>query len=327
MLSLRSMGMILLRLAFIAPLSCSLVWAVEYPTRPVRFIVPFPPGGNIDTHARLVGQRLSEVWRKQAVIDNRPGAGGNIGMAMAAQAPADGHTLVWAGASTLAVSPHIYKNLGYNLEKDFTPVIRAVDTQNVLVVHPSIQVQTVKELIVLARARPGALSFASSGSGTISHLGGEMFKIMSKTDLVHVPYKGSSLAMADLLSGQVQVMWDSLTSAMPQVRASKLRALAVTGKKRTPLAPELPTMAESGLPEFEIVNWLGILAPRGVSKEIIRELSTDLNAVLGSADMREKMMKYGAEPATGTPEEFARYISTDRDRWGVVAKKVGVTPK
>jgi tripartite-type tricarboxylate transporter receptor subunit TctC len=298
-----------------------------YPTKAVRFIVPFPPGGNIDTHARIIGQKLTELWRQTAIIDNRPGAGGQIGMELAAKAPADGYTLVWAGTSVLAVGPHVYPRLNYDAEKDFIPIIRAVDTQNILVVHPSVPAKNLQDLIALAKARPGVLNFASSGSGTISHLAGELFKAMTKTEIAHIPYKGSGPAMTDLLSGQVGLMWDSLTSSLPQARAGKLRALAVTGLKRSPSVPELPTMAEAALPGFEVVNWLGILAPKGVRHEVIAKVNADVTQIIKLPDVRDRMLASGAEPAGSTPEAFGAYIRAESAKWGKIVKSVGVKPE
>jgi tripartite-type tricarboxylate transporter receptor subunit TctC len=298
-----------------------------YPAKPVRFIVPFPPGGNIDTHARIIGQKLAERWKQQAIIDNRPGAGGQIGMELAAKAAPDGYTLVWAGTSVLAVGPHVYAKLAYDEERDFQPVIRAVDTQNILVVHPSLPVKNLKELIALAKARPGTLNFASSGTGTISHLGGELFKARTGTDIAHIPYKGSAPAMTDLLSGQVGLMWDSLTSSLPQARAGKLRAIAVTGLKRSPSVPELPTMSESGLPGFEVINWLGILAPRAVRKEYVVKVNDDVMQVIRMPDVKQRMLESGAEPSGSTPEEFGIYIRAESAKWGKVVKAVGVKPE
>jgi tripartite-type tricarboxylate transporter receptor subunit TctC len=297
-----------------------------FPAKAVRFVVPFPPGGNIDTHARIIGQKLTERWKQQAIIDNRPGAGGQIGMELASKAAPDGYTLVWAGTSVLAVGPHVYAKLSYD-EADFQPVIRAVDTQNILVVHPSLPVKNLKELIALAKARPGTLNFASSGTGTISHLGGELFKSMTKTDIAHIPYKGSAPAMTDLLSGQVGLMWDSLTSALPQARAGKLRAIAVTGLKRSPTVPELPTMSESGLPGFEVINWLGILAPKGVRKEIVVKVNDDVTQIIKMPDVRQRMLDSGAEAAGSTPEEFGVYIKSESAKWGKIVKAVGVKPE
>ena len=298
-----------------------------FPTKPVRFIVPFPPGGNIDTHARIVGQKLSELWRQTAIIDNRPGAGGQIGMELATKTAPDGYTLVWAGTSVLAVGPHVYQRLNYDGEKDFIAIVRAVDTQNILVVHPSLPVKNPKELIAFAKARPGALNFASSGSGTISHLAGELFKAMTRTDIAHIPYKGSAPAMTDLLSGQVGIMWDSLTSSLPQARAGKLRALAVTGLKRSPSVPELPTMSEAALPGYEVINWLGILAPKGVRREVINKVNADVMQILKLPDVRDRMLASGAEAAGSTPDEFAAYIHAESAKWGRIVKSVGVKPE
>jgi tripartite-type tricarboxylate transporter receptor subunit TctC len=280
----------------------------------------------MDTHARIVGQKLTDTWRQQMVIDNRPGAGGHIGLEIASKAPPDGYTFVWAGTSVLAVGPHVYKGLNYSLD-DFVPVIRAVDTANILVAHPSVPAQNLRQLIALARAKPGALNFASSGTGTISHLAGEMFNSMTGASLVHIPYKGSSLAMTDLLSGQVGVMWDSLTSAVPQVRAGKLRVIAVTSLKRSPSYPQIATMAESGLPGFEIVNWLGILAPKGAPREAVVRMNEQVNAVIKLPDVRERMNALGAEPAGSTPEEFGAFIRTEIAKWGKLVQRVGLKPE
>jgi tripartite-type tricarboxylate transporter receptor subunit TctC len=312
--------------ALAAFLAAGVAHAAAYPDKPIRFIVPFPPGGNIDTHARLVTQKLTEAWRQQMLIDNRPGAGGNIGLEIAAKAPHDGYTFVWSGTSTLAVGPHVYKKLNYSLD-DFTPVVRAVDTQNVLVLHPSVPAQNVKQLIALSRARPGMLNFASSGAGTVSHLAGELFKSMAGVNIVHIPYKGSAFAMTDLISGQVGIMFDSLTSAMPQARAGKLHALAVTGLKRTSSYPELPTLSESGLPGFEVINWLGILAPKGVPPEMIARLNEQILAILKTPQMRERMATYGAEPAGSTPEEFGTFIRAESAKWGKIVRTVGLQPE
>lgn len=300
--------------------------SASYPERAVRFIVPFPPAGNLDTHARIVGQKLTEALKQPMVIENRPGAGGNIGMEVAAKAPADGYTLVWGGTSVLSVGPHVYKNLSYTLD-DFAPVVRAVDTANVLVVHPSVPAQNLKQLIALSRSKAGVLNFASSGTGTISHLAGEMYKSMTGADIVHIPYKGSSLAMTDLLSGQVGLMWDSLTSSMPQVRAGKLRAIAVTSLKRYPSYPQLPTMAESGLPGFEVVNVLGILAPKGTPRDAVVRMNQQINSLLKTADVRERMNALGAEPAGSTPEEFGAFLRSELVKWGKLVQRVGLKPE
>jgi tripartite-type tricarboxylate transporter receptor subunit TctC len=299
-----------------------------WPVKPVRFIVPFPPAGNIDTHSRIVGRGLAELWGQSALIENRPGAGGQIGMEIALRATPDGYTLAWAGTSVLAIGPHVYRKLPYDPEKDVVAVVRAVDTQNILVVHPSVPAKTLKELIAIARARKGGMNFASSGTGTISHLGGELFNSMAGTVLVHVPYKGSSPAMADLLSGQVDLMWDSLTSALPQVKAGKIRAIAVTGLKRSPSVPQLATMDESGLKGFEVINWLGVVAPRGVAREVVTKVNADVLSVVRQPAIREQMLTHGAEPAApASPEEFAAFIRAESARWGKVVRAAGLQPE
>lgn len=297
----------------------------SYPTKPVRVIVPFPPAGNTDVYARPIARKLSEMYGQQMIIDNRPGAGGSIGMDLAAKAPPDGYTLVWGSTSTHGVGPNVYKKLPYDPVRDFQPVVLAVLAQNILVVHPSVSAKSVRDLISIAKAKRTALTFASSGNGTISHLAGELFKTMTATDLVHVPYKGSSPAMLDLVSGQVDLMFDSLASALPQVRAGKLRAIAVTGEKRFAAMREVPTIDESGLKGYAVATWLAIWAPRNTPASIVNKVNGDVNTVLQQPEILKLMAANGAEPGGGKPERLDQHVKSEIAKWGRVVKAAQVT--
>jgi tripartite-type tricarboxylate transporter receptor subunit TctC len=297
----------------------------QYPTRAVRIIVPFPPAGNTDVYARPVARKLTELYGQQMIIDNRPGAGGSIGMELAAKSPPDGYTLVWGSTSTHGVGPNVYRKLPYDPVKDFEPVILAVLAQNILVVHPAVPAKTVKELIAITRSKRSSLSFASSGNGTISHLAGELFNTMAGTDMVHVPYKGSSPALVDLISGQVDVMFDSLAASLPQVRAGKLRALAVTGEKRFPAMKEIPTISESGLKGYEVSTWLAIWAPPKTPRELIAKLNADIDKTLHQPDMMKLMTENGAEPGGGPPARLDQHVKNEIAKWGRVVKAARVT--
>lgn len=315
----------LLRACLIAvPAFAVAVQAQSYPAKPVRIIIPFPPGGNTDIYARPIAAKMGELYGHQMVVDNRPGAGGSIGMQIAAAQPPDGYTLVWGSTSTHGVGPNVYKKLPYDAVADFEPVILTVIAQNILVVHPSVPAKNVRELIALAKAKRGGLSFASSGNGTISHLAGELFRTMTATGMVHVPYKGSSPAMVDLLSGQIDLMFDSLSSSLPQVRAGKLRALAVTGAKRYPGMPDLPTITESGLKGFEVTTWLAIWAPARTPKEIVGKLNSDINKILLQPDILRLMADNGAEPGGGSPERLGAHVKSEIAKWGAVVKAANI---
>ena len=294
--------------------------AQSWPAKSVRIIVPFPPGGNTDIYARPVSAKMGELYGRQMVVDNRPGAGGSVGMQIAAAQPPDGYTLVWGSTSTHGVGPNVYKKLPYDAVADFEPVILTVIAQNILVVHPSVPAKSVKDLIAAAKGRRGGLSFASSGNGTISHLAGEVFKGMTGIDMTHVPYKGSSQAMVDLLSGQIDLMFDSLSSSLPQVKAGKLRALAVTGAKRFPGLTELPTIGESGLKGFEVTTWLALWAPARTPRDIVGKLNTDLNKILYERDILRLMADNGAEPGGGSPERLGAHVKAEIAKWGAVVK-------
>jgi tripartite-type tricarboxylate transporter receptor subunit TctC len=294
--------------------------AQTYPNKSIRLVVPFPPGGTTDILARDVGQRLTEAFGQSVVIDNRPGAAGNIGSDIVAKSPPDGYTLEMATVSTHAINPGLYSNLPYDHIKDFAPVILVARVPNVLEVNPAVPVNSVSDLIKLAKEKPGQINFASSGSGTSIHLSGELFKTMAGVEMVHVPYKGSAPALVDLVSGQVQVMFDNLPSSLPQIKAGKLRAIAVTSEQRSPALPDIPTIAESGLPGFEATSWFGIIAPAGTPPAIIAKLNAELDKWLQSPAGKELLLTQGALPAGGTPEQFAAYIRAETDKWAKVIK-------
>jgi tripartite-type tricarboxylate transporter receptor subunit TctC len=298
-------------------------WAQAYPTKPIRLVVPFPAGGTTDILAREVGQRLSVTFGQPIVIDNRPGAAGNIGADLVAKSAADGYTLLMGTVGTHAINASLYAKMPYDHVKDFAPVILVAGVPNVLEVNPALPVNSVADLIKLAKAKPGQINFASSGSGTSIHLSGELFKTMAGVDMTHVPYKGSAPAITDLIGGQVQVMFDNLPSSLQFIKAGKLRAIAVTSAKRAPALPDVPTIAESGLPGFEASSWFGIVAPAGTPPAIIARINTDVNQWLQSSEAREKLLAQGAIPAGGTPEQFAAHIRAETEKWAKVVKASG----
>jgi tripartite-type tricarboxylate transporter receptor subunit TctC len=299
--------------------------AQTYPSKPIRLVVPFPPGGTTDILARTVGQKMTENWGQPVVIDNRPGAGGNIGSDLVAKAAPDGYTLLMATISTHAINVSLYKNLPFDSVRDFAPVSRIGTLPNILIVHPSVPVKSVKELIELAKSKPGELNFASSGVGTSLHLSGELFNSMAGVKLVHVPYKGSSPALADLLGGQVKIMFDNLPSALPHVKAGKLKPLAVTSAKRATVLPEVPTVMESGLPGFEVTSWFAIFVPAKTPTEIVAKLNGEIVKILNSGDVKEKLAQIGVDPAPTTPEALAAFAKAETEKWGKVVKATGAS--
>lgn len=296
---------------------------VQYPTKPIRLIVPFPPGGTTDVVARVIAQKLTENWSQQVVVDNRPGAGGIIGTELAAKAPADGYTLLLGSITTHAVNPSLYKKLPFDPLRDFAPVSLAVSTPQVLVVHPSVAAKSVKELIALAKAKPGQLNYASAGTGTSPHLTFELFKSMAGVDLVHVPYKGTGPAITDLIGGQVQTMITGVVALYPHIKAGKLRALGATSAKRVAALPDVPTIAESGVPGFDVASWFGVFAPAGTPKPIVARLNAEIVKILAVPELRRKLAGQGADPATNTPEQFAAYVKSELARWSKVVKDTG----
>jgi tripartite-type tricarboxylate transporter receptor subunit TctC len=299
--------------------------AHTYPSKPIRLVVPFPPGGTTDILARTVGQKMTEVWGQPVVIDNRPGAGGNIGSDQVAKAAPDGYTLLMGTISTHAINPSLYKKLPFDPVRDFAPVSRIGTLPNILIVHPSVPVTSVKELIELAKSKPGELNFASSGVGTSLHLSGELFNSMAGVKLVHVPYKGSSPALADLLGGQVKIMFDNLPSALPHVKAGKLKPLAVTSAKRATVLPEVPTVMESGLPGFEVTSWFAVFVPAKPPTEIVAKLNGEIVKILNSGDVKEKLAQIGVDPAPTTPEALAAFAKAETEKWGKVVKATGAS--
>jgi len=295
----------------------------DYPSRPIRMIVPFPAGGTADLLARQIGQTMGEALRQQVVIENRTGAGGNIGADLAAKAKPDGYTLLMGTVSTHAINPNLYPNMPYDPVKDFAPVAMVARMPNLLVLHPSVPATNVAELIALAKARPGTLAFASAGNGTTQHLAGELFKKMADVDMIHVPYKGNAPAVTDLVGGQVQVMFDNIPVSLQQVRAGKLRALAVTGPARSPVLPQLPTVAEAALPGYNITSWFGLYAPSGTSPQIIERLNREANKALATALIRRRLTDQGIEPAGGTPGQFAEFMRAELVKWGKIVRESG----
>ncbi|MDT6960249.1 tripartite tricarboxylate transporter substrate binding protein [Cupriavidus sp. SZY C1] len=294
--------------------------ADTYPSKPIRLIVPFPASGATDLLARAIAQKVGQNMGQQLVVDNRPGAGGAIGSDMAAKAAPDGYTILIATTSTHSIGPFINTRLPYNTETDFTPIGQVATATNVLVVPNQLPVKNVKELIDYAKKHPGELNYASSGNGTVVHLTAEAFKAQAGVFITHIPYRGTALAVPDLISNKVQVLFDSIVSGMPHVKDGKLKALAVTSLKRSPLAPELPTASESGLPGFESDTWFGIYGPKGLPPEIVSRLNTEFNKAIQSQDVRDRLAKLGAEPVGGTPAQFAAMVRKDSARWGKLIK-------
>jgi tripartite-type tricarboxylate transporter receptor subunit TctC len=315
-----------LLLAVVSCLLCAvpLAHAQPYPSKPIRFVVPFPPGGPLDIMGRGIAQKLQEAWGQPVVVENRPGAGGGIGADLVAKSPGDGYTLLMGAVSTHAINPSLYAKIPYDPQKDFVPVALVAQVPNVLVVNPSLPVQTVQELIAYARAKPGTLSFGSGSTGSTGHLAGELFKTEAGVDMVHIPYKGGAPAMQDLLAGQTQLMFDNLANALPQVKAGKLRALAVTTLKRAPSVPDLPTIAESGLPGFDLTTWFGIFVPAGTPPETVARFNAEIVKALASKELVDRLATMGTTPPeNNTPERFAAFVRTEAAKYAQVVKSSG----
>jgi len=310
--------------AFVALLAVFPALAQDFPTKTVRMIVPFAPGGATDVLARILGQKLYDRWGHIVLADNRVGASGNIGAEFVAKSAApDGYTLLVAGAPH-AINMSLFKNLRYDLAKDLTPISAIATFPSLIAVHPSVPVKSVKELVMLAKSRPGELNFGSAGNGSPNHLSMELFKTMAKVDMTHIPYKGGSGQMvSDLIAGQVQLASMGLPPAMPYVKSGRLRVIAVTSAKRSPMLPESPTVAESGLPGYEVTSWYGVFAPPGLAKELVAKLNSDVLAVLGAADLKDRLASLGAEPLPMSPDDFGRYVRDDIAKWAKVVKESG----
>jgi tripartite-type tricarboxylate transporter receptor subunit TctC len=298
-------------------------FAQSYPTKPIKLIVPFPPAGSTDLSARAVASKLGERLGQPVVIENKPGAGGNIGSDMAAKSPADGYTLLVGTVGTHGINPSLYSKMSYDHLKDFTPVILLSTTPNVLVVHPSFAPSSVKEVIALAKAKPGELTFASSGSGTSIHLSGELFKSMAGIQMTHVPYKGSGPMLVDLMGGQTSMAFDNLSSAIAHIKAGKLKAIATTGPQRAPALPDLPTISEAGLTGYDSTSWNAVYAPAGTPKEIVDRLNKELRAILESAETRKFFAEQGAEAGGGTPQQLDAFMRAETAKWAKVVKESG----
>jgi tripartite-type tricarboxylate transporter receptor subunit TctC len=294
-----------------------------YPNRPVRMIVPFPPGGGTDIISRTVAQKLSESWGQAVVVENRGGANGLIGTELAARAKPDGYTLLVVIA-THAINPSLYRKLPYDSAKDFAPVTLLAQYPFILTIHPSLPAKSLKELIALAKARPGQLSYASSGEGSGPHLGFELFKSAAKIDVVHVPYKGAGPANIDLISGQVQLMFNNFLAAMPHIKTARLRVLAVTSAARSQVMPEVPTLAESGLPGFDVTGWYALLAPADTPATIISKIQSDAASGMKTPAVHARLSGEGAEPVGSTPEQLAKFIAIETQKWAKVVKAAGI---
>ena len=313
--------------ALSAGLWISPVQAQTYPERPIRLVVPFPPGGGSDITARTIAQKLGEALGQQVVADNRGGAGGNIGTDIVAKAVPDGYTLVMALSGPFSINGSLLGKLPFDPLKDFALITLAGATPNLLVSHPSLSAHTVKELITLSKASPGKINFASSGLGTPAQLAGELFNTMAGVKLIHVPYKGAAPALTDLLAGQVQLMFSTMPPSLPQVRAGKLRAIAVTSAKRSVTTPELPTISEAGLPGYNFDVWFGLLAPAKTPRDVIVKINRDINSLLAQKDVKERLQGQFYDVMPGTPEQFATLIEKDLVRFGKVIRDVGIRPE
>jgi tripartite-type tricarboxylate transporter receptor subunit TctC len=300
--------------------------AQQYPSRPVRFVVPFAPGGSVDTLARTIGPRLADALGQQIVVDNRPGGNGDIGMLIVAKSPPDGYTILLGYIANLAIAPSLYPKMPYDPAQDYAPVTQVATSPNVLTAHPSVPAKGLKELIELAKAKPGAVNFASTGVASVGHLTGELLNSLAGMKMTHVPYKGGGQAIIDLVGGHVQVMFSGFSAAMPHIKSGKVRALAVTGAKRSPALPDVPTIAEQGFPGVEATAWYGVLAPAGTPKPVVARLHGELVKILKSADVAQRLDALGFEMVGSTPEQFASYMKAETRKWAKVVKASGAKP-
>jgi tripartite-type tricarboxylate transporter receptor subunit TctC len=298
--------------------------AQKFPTKPIRIIVAYTPAGATDILARAIGQKMNDTWGQPVIVDNRPGANGNIGTELAARATPDGHTLVMGTAGTHGINPSLYRKLNWDAVKDFEPVSLVAMVPNILVVNNSLPVKNVKELIAYAKANPGKLNYGSPGNGSTAHLSMELFKTMTGTSLTHIPYKGSAGVLADVMGGQIALTMDNMPPYLPQVKAGKIRALAVSTAKRSPAVPDIPTIAEAGVPGYDSGAWFGLLAPAGTPKGIVNRLAAETQRILKLPDVHERIAALGAEPVGSTPEQFAAHIKSEIAKWAKVIKEANV---
>jgi tripartite-type tricarboxylate transporter receptor subunit TctC len=304
-------------------------WAqatVNYPAKAVRFIAPFPPGGSTDLLARLVAQKLTEAWGQQVIVENRGGAAGTIGVELAARAAPDGYTIVMGHVGTFGVNPTLYPKLSYDAIRDFAPITVLATVPNGMAVHPSLPVKTARDFVVLAKAKPGELLYASGGSGSASHLAGEYFKLLTRINMVHVPYKGTAPAMISMISGETTMTITGMVALMPHVKSGRLKLLGVATMKRLSIMPEIPTINESGVPGYDANQWYGVLTQAAVPRDIVMKLNADLLKVLARADVKERLAADGAEAVANTPEQFAAHIKAEIARWAPVVKASGAKP-
>jgi tripartite-type tricarboxylate transporter receptor subunit TctC len=299
----------------------------SYPSKPIRFIAPFPPGGATDTLCRVLAQKLSDGLGQPVTVDNRPGASGNIGHELAMKAPPDGYTLLLTNSSTLTTNPHLFKSLPFDPVADFAPVSLVATAGQVLVVHPSVPASSVAELVALAKARPGQLNFGSGGKGIQSHISGEMFKSMTGVNIVHVPYKGTVQAVADLVAGQVQLVFADMVPAMPHIKSGRVRPLAVTVTERSPALPEVPTMIEAGVPDYSATLWWAVALPKGAEPGLVQRLNGELKRIISLPDVQERYASLGMNPAHSSPREVTELIRSDTRKFGPILKAAGVEPE
>jgi tripartite-type tricarboxylate transporter receptor subunit TctC len=305
-------------------LSPVVVLGQTYPAKPIRVVVPFAPGGTSDIIGRTLGQKLSEAWKQPVIMDNRAGVAGSLGAAIAAKAPPDGYTLLVGNVGPVAINGMIYKSVGYDSLKDFTPITLAVTAPQIVVVHPSVPAKTFKEFNALVRKQKGNLTFGSSGPGSISHLSGELYKRMTKTDMLHVPFKASAFITTALLGGEIDVVFSDMAVVLPHVQAGRLRALAVTGAKPTPLVPGLPTVTDSGVPGFVMTSWWGMFGPAGVPQPIVTQLNTELTRILRTADVQKIFATLGVDAATSTPEELGALVKSEVPKYAKLIQEIGI---
>jgi len=313
----------IIAVAVLLSVAMSAAYAQAYPSKTIRWIVPWPPGGGADVLSRMLNQKLIESLGQQVVIDNRGGAAGNIGAELAAKSPPDGYTIVFAYSGTHSINPSVYRSMPFR-ESDFTPIIWLSSVPQIVVVHPSLPVRTMKDLIALDHARPGQLTYGSSGSGAINHLAGELFNAMTDSRLVHVPYKGGGPAAIALLGGEISFIFGEPATLVQHIKGGKMRAIAVTSGKRALSMPELPTVAESGVPGYEVTSWNGVLAPAGTPPDVVKRLNAEFNRIISAPDMQKRMVEFGYEPVGGPPEKFGEHIHREIEKWAPVVKAANV---
>ncbi len=320
---LRVAAALCVAIAMSAPFAAN-AQAQAYPSKSLRFVVPFAPGGSTDIFARLIGERLSVALGQPVVIENRGGAGGNIGAEAVAKSTPDGYTLLMATTGVMSINNALYRNMSFDAAKELEPVIMIASITNALIVPADSPLKSVSEVIAAAKADPGKLTFASSGAGASTHMSAELFKLMAGVDLMHVPYKGSGQAMPDVISGRISLMFENMPGAVSYIKGGKLRVLAVTGLKRSPVLPQVPTVAESGVPGYESLSWSGIAVASGTPREVIARLNREINAILATPEMRQKLADQGADAVGGTPESFNEHIKNEREKWSRVIRSAGV---